>query len=295
MRNWVEIWANLKAILSQLPSVQVKDGIEIVIIAYLIYQIMQWFRGTKAWTLFKGILILLGIFGFASLMEFNTILWIFANTINVGIIAIFIVFQPELRRALEQLGRSQFFGKFLNLEEVRRTGDDLNEEQINDIVQAAEEMGKVKTGALIVLEQTESLSEYIRSGIPINAVVSKELLINIFEHNTPLHDGAVIVRGGRIAAATCYLPLSDNLSISKELGTRHRAGLGLSEAADAMVIIVSEETGKISMAVGGNLVRSVDSQYLKNKLIGLFGKKPEEKKHFLWKGFGKNDDKKTNQ
>ena len=137
MRNWVEIWTNLKAILSQLPSVQVKDGIEIVIIAYLIYQIMQWFRGTKAWTLFKGILILLVIFGFASLMEFNTILWIFANTINVGIIAIFIVFQPELRRALEQLGRSQFFGKFLNLEEVRRTGDDLNEEQINDIVQAA--------------------------------------------------------------------------------------------------------------------------------------------------------------
>ena len=241
------------------------------------------------------ILILFFIFMFASLMEFNTILWIFANTINVGIIAVFIVFQPELRRALEQLGRSNFFGKLLNLEEVRRTGDDLNEEQINDIVQAAEEMGKVKTGALIVLEQTESLAEYIRSGIPLDAVVSKELLINIFEHNTPLHDGAVIVQGGRIAAATCYLPLSDNLTISKELGTRHRAGLGLSEAVDAMVIIVSEETGKISLAIGGNLVRAVDSQYLKNKLISLYGKKPEEKKYFLWKGFGKNDDKKANQ
>ena len=295
MRNWVEIWTNLKTIMSQLPSIQVKDGIEILIIAYLIYQIIQWFWGTKAWTLLKGILILFFIFMFASLMEFNTILWIFANTINVGIIAVFIVFQPELRRALEQLGRSNFFGKLLNLEEVRRSGDDLNEEQINDIVQAAEEMGKVKTGALIVLEQTESLAEYIRSGIPLDAVVSKELLINIFEHNTPLHDGAVIVQGGRIAAATCYLPLSDNLTISKELGTRHRAGLGLSEAVDAMVIIVSEETGKISLAIGGNLVRAVDSQYLKNKLISLYGKKPEEKKYFLWKGFGKNDDKKANQ
>ena len=281
--------------MSQLPSVQVKDIIEILIIAYLIYHVMRWFWGTKAWTLIKGILILFFIFAFASLMEFNTILWIFANTINVGIIAVFIVFQPELRRALEQLGRSNFFGKLLNLDEVRRTSEDLNEEQINDIVQAAEEMGKVKTGALIVLEHTEALGEYIRSGIPLDAMVSKELLINIFEHNTPLHDGAVIVRGGRIAAATCYLPLSDNLSISKELGTRHRAGLGLSEAADAMVIIVSEETGKISVAIGGNLVRSVDSQYLKNKLISLFGKKPEEKKYFLWKGFGRNDDKKANQ
>ena len=195
MRNWVEIWTNLKTILSQLPSIQVKDGIEILIIAYLIYQIMQWFWGTKAWTLFKGILILLAIFAFASLMEFNTILWIFANTINVGIIAVFIVFQPELRRALEQLGRSNFFGKLLNLEEVRRTGDDLNEEQINDIVQAAEEMGKVKTGALIVLEQTESLSEYIRSGIPLDAVVSKEFLSIILPCTTaPSLSGAAGLR-----------------------------------------------------------------------------------------------------
>lgn len=294
MKGWEEIWVNLRLIMSQFPSIRLKDGFEILIITYVIYQILQWFRGTKAWMLFKGILILLFISVFASIMEFNTILWIFANTINVGIIAIFIIFQPELRRALEQLGRSNFLSSLLSFDDVRHTKENLSEEQMNGIVQAVEEMGKVKTGALIVLEQAASLDEYVKTGIPLDAEVSKELLLNIFEHNTPLHDGAVIIKGKRIAAATCYLPLSENMSISKELGTRHRAGLGLSEVTDAVIIIVSEETGNVSVAIGGNLVRAVDPQYLKNKLFHLFGKKEDVKRYFLWKGFGKND-KKANQ
>ncbi|MDO4765311.1 MAG: diadenylate cyclase CdaA [Eubacteriales bacterium] len=294
MRSWEEIWASIKVIMSQFPSIHIKDGIEILIIAVVIYRILLWFRGTKAWTLFKGILILLFVSIFASILEFNTILWIFANTINVGIIAIFIVFQQEIRRALEQLGKSNIISGMLNLDDLRGPNENLTEEQINDIVLAVEEMSKVKTGALIAFEQTASLYEYAKSGIFLNAEISEQLLVNIFEHNTPLHDGAVIVRAGRITAATCYLPLSDNTSISKELGTRHRAGVGLSEVTDAIVIIVSEETGNISMAIGGNLVRAVDTQYLKNKMIHLFAKKEKEKKHFSWKGFVKNG-KKTNQ
>lgn len=288
MRGWEEIWASIKMIMSQFPSIRLKDGLEILIISYVIYNVLKWFRDTKAWALFKGILILLAIAGIASLLEFNTILWIFANTINVGIIAVFIVFQPELRRALEQLGRSNFLNSLFNLDDIRSAKENLSEEQINAIVQASEEMGKAKTGALIIIERKVSLTEYVKTGIPLDAEVSKELLLNIFEHNAPLHDGAVIIQGQRISAATCYLPLSENMSISKELGTRHRAGLGLSEATDAVVIIVSEETGNISMAFNGNLVRAVDSHYLKNKMIHSFGKKEDSKRHFLWKGFGKN-------
>lgn len=291
MRGWEEIWANIRTLLSQLPSIRVKDIIEIFIITYVIYNILRWVRGTKAWTLFKGLLILLIMAIFATFMEFNTILWIFANTINVGIIAIFILFQPELRRALEQLGKSNLLNKVINLEDFKNQSEALTEEQINGIVQAVEEMAKVKTGALIAIEQEESLHEFAKTGIALDAELSKELLLNIFEHNTPLHDGAVIISGGKIAAATCYLPLSDNRSISKELGTRHRAGVGLSENSDAIVVIVSEETGNIALAMGGNLVRAVESQYLKNKLIHIFGKKTEQKKHSIWKGFGRNGKK----
>lgn len=294
MKGWEEIWIYINTNMSQFPSIKIKDIIEIFIISYVIYNILKWVRGTKAWTLFKGMLILLMVAVIASVLEFNTILWIFANTINVGIIAFFILFHPELRRALEQLGKSDLLNKMVNLEDFRNTNSDLTDEQINDIVQAVEEMAKVKTGALIAIEKDESLHEYAKTGITLEAEVSKELLLNIFEHNTPLHDGAVIIRRGRIAAATCYLPLSDNRSISKELGTRHRAGVGLTEATDSIVIIVSEETGKIAMAIGGNIIRSMEPQQLKNKLIQLFGKKPQEGKHSLWKGFGKNG-KKANQ
>lgn len=289
MRGFEDIWSSLRMATSYFPSFRAKDFIEIFIIAYVLYKVLLWFRGKQAWTVFKGILILIGSALIAYIMEFNTILWIFANTINVGIIAVFIMFQPELRSALEQLGKSNFARNFLLFADGRESNGRITEENINQILQATEVMSKAKTGALIVMEREVDLSDYIKTGIMLNANISKELLLNIFEHNVPLHDGAVIIRGQQIVAATCYLPLSDNMSISKELGTRHRAGVGISEQSDAIVIIVSEETGKISIVVGGNLVRAVDSQYLKNKLINLLGKKEPVKRHFLWKGFGKSD------
>ena len=161
---------------------------------------------------------------------------------------------------------------------------------INEIVKACMEMGKVKTGALIVVEQNQSLSEYERTGIEVDGIVTSQLIINIFEKNTPLHDGAVIVRGNRITSATCYLPLSDNMALSKELGTRHRAGVGISEATDSMTVIVSEETGKISVAYEGKLDRNLDAERLKEKLK-LIQNKPEEetRKRIVWKGWSKGE------
>lgn len=283
-----KLLGGFKGVMSQFPSIQIKDVVEILIITYIIYHILKWGRETKAWMLFKGVVVLGFISLIAFFLEFNTILWIFANTINVGIIAFFVLFQPELRRALEKLGQSNFLSGILNFEDHKNSKEQLSEEKINGIIQAVEEMAKKKTGVLIAIELEVSLAEYIRTGIILDAELSKELLINIFEHNSPLHDGAVIIRGRRIVAATCYLPLSENRSISKELGTRHRAGVGLSEVTDAIVIIVSEETGDVSMVINGNLARSVDQQYLKNKFMHFFGKKDDTKRYFLWKGFGKH-------
>ena len=189
----------------------------------------------------------------------------FLNTMSVGITAILIVFQPELRSALEQLGRKNWvtdiFSTDSRQEELEYTARTLQE-----ISRAAIEMGKVKTGALIVLQREVALGEYERTGIPIDAKVSSQLLINIFEHNTPLHDGAVIVRENRIVAATCYLPLSDNMELSKQLGTRHRAGVGISEQTDSVTIIVSEETGQVSVAQNGRLLRNISSSQLREVL-----------------------------
>jgi diadenylate cyclase len=269
----------------QLPTIKIKDLIEVFIIAFVIYELMLWVRGTRAWMLFKGIIVLGMVSGIATIFELNTILWIFSKTINVGIIALIIVFQPELRRALEQLGRRNFLNSIISFDDNRDKEDGLDESIISEIVKAVFEMSSAKTGALIVIEQNERLDEYEKTGIKIGAYVTKQILVNIFEHNTPLHDGAVIIRGNRIEAATCYLPLSDNKSLSKELGTRHRAGLGISEVSDAIVIIVSEENGKVSAALGGNLVRGVEAEYLKNKLLHIYLQSTEKKSFKLWKGW----------
>jgi diadenylate cyclase len=221
------------------------------------------------------------------ILELNTITFIFVKTINTGIIALLIVFQPELRSALEQLGRRNFFSTFLIFEEQKDKKEKISLKAIEEIVIAVEEMAKFKTGALIVVEKEVKLGEYERTGIPLNAIITSQLLINIFEHNTPLHDGAIIIRNNRIVSATCYLPLSDNMSLSKELGTRHRAAVGISEVSDCIVIIVSEETGNVSMALGGNIIRNVDSDYLKNKLV--YQKKTADiKKFIIWKGRQRN-------
>ena len=265
------------------PQIHVPDIIEIIIIAIVLYQVMGWFKKSRAWTLFKGIAVLALCWLVAAIFDLNTILWIFRNTISVGIIAIIIIFQPELRRALEQLGKQNFIATLFDSSSSEKR-ERFTTKTMNELIKAAFEMSKNKTGALIVIEQNVALGDYERTGIPIDAVVSSQLLVNIFEHNTPLHDGAVIMRNNRIVAATCYLPLSDSLEINKELGTIHRAGIGISEMSDSMTIIVSEETGDVSVAVGGELFRGLDADNLRKKLSYIQNKSLDVKRFRLWKG-----------
>ena len=273
-----------------LPQLKITDIIEIFIIAFLIYHIIKWVKSTRAWSLMRGLAILLIFWIIAYTFHFNAIIWIFVKTINVGIIAIIIVFQPECRKALEQLGQKNIISPFYNLGEAKDKEERFSEHTLNELVRATFELSKTKTGALMVLEQEVLLKEYEQTGIEIDALVSSQLLINIFEHNTPLHDGAITIRGNRITAATCYLPLSDNMSLSKDLGTRHRAGVGISEVTDSFTIIVSEQTGKVSIAKNGELIRNVDGDYLRAKLVEVQKKTTGEvKKIKLWKGKRKDE------
>lgn len=265
------------------PDVTVTDIVEILIIAFLLYHILVWFKTTRAWTLFKGILVILVFILLAAIFQMNTILWIADKTINVGIIAILVIFQPEMRKALEQLGRKRFISTLFSIDNGKNTVERYSERTVNEMVKACYEMGKVKTGALIVIENDVQLGEYERTGIELDSILSSQLLINIFEKNTPLHDGAIIVRGNRVVAATCYLPLSDNLALSKDLGTRHRAAVGISEVSDSMTIVVSEETGKVSLAVEGELYRNIDEEFLKKKLSEGHLKDVENGKLIDWK------------
>ncbi len=265
------------------PDVTVTDIVEILIIAFLLYHILVWFKTTRAWTLFKGILVILVFILLAAIFQMNTILWIADKTINVGIIAILVIFQPEMRKALEQLGRKRFISTLFSFDNGKNMVERYSERTVNEMVKACYEMGKVKTGALIVIENDVQLGEYERTGIELDSILSSQLLINIFEKNTPLHDGAIIVRGNRVVAATCYLPLSDNLALSKDLGTRHRAAVGISEVSDSMTIVVSEETGKVSLAVEGELYRNIDEEFLKKKLSEGHLKNVENGKLIDWK------------
>ncbi|MBE5901021.1 MAG: TIGR00159 family protein [Lachnospiraceae bacterium] len=250
-----------------LPEITKTDIAEILIITFLVYNIMVWIKNTRAWVLFKGLIVILAFISVAAIFQMNTILWLAERTLSVGITALVIIFQPELRKALEQLGQKKFFSGLNFMELQKNNVERYSERTVQELVKACFEMGKVKTGALIVVEREIVLAEFERTGIPLDALVSNQILINIFEHNTPLHDGAVIVRGNRIVAATCYLPLSDNLHLSKELGTRHRAAVGVSEVNDSMTIIVSEETGKVSVAEQGRLERDVTPERLKERLM----------------------------
>ena len=249
-----------------LPKISITDIVEIIIIAFLIYYMLVWIKNTRAWMLLRGLMVILLFVLLAALFQMNTILWLSGKVVNIAAIALVIIFQPELRNALERLGRKNFLTAFFSFDFQKASTVRFSEKTITEIVKACYEMGKVKTGALIVIERDVMLNEYIRTGIPLDSLVSSQLLINIFEHNTPLHDGAIIVRGDRIVAATCYLPLSDNMELSKELGTRHRAAVGVSEVSDSMTIIVSEETGAVSLAVEGTLYRNIDADFLKSKL-----------------------------
>ena len=257
------------------------DFIEILIIAFLFYHILLWIKSTKAWNLFKGIIVILLFVLVSAIFQMNTILWLAERTLNVGLIALVIIFQPELRKALENLGEKNFFGKIFNFSKSDECK--FSDRTIEELIKACYAMGKVRTGALIVIEDEILLNEYIRTGIDIDAILSSQLLINIFEKNTPLHDGAVIVRGDRVVSATCYLPLSDSLSLSKNLGTRHRAAVGVSEVSDSLTIVVSEETGKVSIASKGQIYHGIDADFLREKLQYLQNRNHEVSKLELLK------------
>ncbi len=272
-----------------IPDIYITDIIEIIILSYLIYHLVKWVKNTRAWSVVKGLVVIMGFWLVAVIFELNVIIWIISNTINVGIIAIIIVFQPEFRKALEQLGQKNIVRSIIAFDDSKEKNERFSDHSMNEIIRATFELARHKTGALIVMEEDAPLKDFESTGIFIDSIISSELLINIFEHNTPLHDGAVILRGNRIAAATCYLPLSDNMQLSKDLGTRHRAGIGISEVSDSLTIIVSEETGKVSIAKDGKLIRNVDGDYLRAKLIDAQNKTIEAKKIKLWKGRFRNE------
>ena len=258
-----------------MPTVRFSDILEIFIIAFLVYHILVWAKNTRLWSLLKGVIVIVVFILVAALFNMSTILWIVERVFSIAIIAMVVILQPELRKALEELGRKNFFSNVLSLGDPKTEGR-FSDRTLIEIVRACVDMAKVRTGALIVIEKSHPLTEYERTGIEVDGIVTSQLLINIFEHNTPLHDGAVVIKGDRVTAATCYLPLSDNMGIGKELGTRHRAGVGVSEATDSLTIIVSEETGKISIASEGELERAVDSDRLRERLKILQDKHTEE-------------------
>ena len=253
------------------PEMHLTDIVEILIIAFLVYQLMIWIKNTKAWMLLKGILVL-GVFIFlAYLFQMHTILWIVRNSLTVLATALIVVFQPELRRALEKLGERKYISVVMPFDSTKDKGR-FSEDTVDGIIDASYIMGKAKTGALIVVEQAIRLTEYESTGIQLDCIVSSQVLINIFEHNTPLHDGAIIIRNDRIVSATCYLPLSDNMGLSKELGTRHRAAVGLSEVSDALVIVVSEGD-RICICGAG---RRSGPEYFPGKAQRISGRHPEQ-------------------
>ncbi len=257
-----KIWNNFQSI-QQNPM----NLVDILLVAFVVYEILVVIRKTRAAQLAKGAVVVLVVYALANLMNLRTVVWIMQSVLQIGFLALIVLFQPELRRALEQMGRTDKWAA--TLFKNRRDDPSLRAKWQNAclaICDAAEQLSDTRTGALIVLERNSNLSEIIRTGTPLNADVNREMLGTIFYEGTPLHDGAVVVRDGVLKAAGCVLPLSDNLEIGKDMGTRHRAALGMSENSDAVVVVVSEETGIISMAKNGVLIRRLDRQNLFNLL-----------------------------
>ncbi|QCX34256.1 TIGR00159 family protein [Caloramator sp. E03] len=259
---------NLSSILSLIKNIEPRNVIDILIVAYIFYKILMLIKETRAEQLIKGLVLVVIVMKLSQVLGFVTLYWIIQNTLTVGLIAIIIIFQPELRKALEHLGRSRFFTKkfFESEEEMERI--------VNEIAIAASNLSSTKTGALIVIEQETGLSDFAQSGVKLDAIVSSSLLENIFFENSPLHDGAVIIKKDRIYAAACVMPLTDQF-VSKELGTRHRAAIGITENSDAIAIVVSEETGTISLAINGKLTRNYNAERLILVLKKIFIRKME--------------------
>ena len=285
MQLWDKLAEYAKNFSSYRTTMDFGDVAEILIIAVLLYYTLVWMMTTRAWILLKGLIVILAFLLLAYFFRMTTILWMAQNVLGFAVTALIVVLQPELRKALEELGKKNIISSVLPFDNSHRVNEEFSEKTINEITKACVEMGKVRTGALIVIEQKVSLRDYERTGIDVDGIVTSQLLINIFEHNTPLHDGAVIIQGNRVVSATCYLPLSDNLGLSKELGTRHRAGVGISEITDSLTIIVSEETGKISVAYEGELERNLDADSLRDRMHKILNNPVEEHKNLrIWKG-----------
>ena len=285
MQLWDKLAEYAKSFSIYRTTIDFGDVAEILIIAVLLYYTLVWMKTTRAWILLKGLVVILVFLLLAYCFRMTTILWMAQNVLGFAVTALIMVLQPELRKALEELGKKNIISSVLPFDSSHRVNEEFSEKTINEITKACVEMGKVKTGALIVIEQKVSLRDYERTGIDVDGIVTSQLLINIFEHNTPLHDGAVIIQGNRVVSATCYLPLSDNLGLSKELGTRHRAGVGISEITDSLTIIVSEETGKISVAYEGELERNLDADSLRDRMHKILNNPVEEHKNLrIWKG-----------
>ena len=277
MRSWI----------SFLPRITFSNLTEIIILTILVYYSLLWIKSTKAWYLLRGIAMIMAFAVAAAIFHWDTILWILGRTGGIAVTALVIIFQPELRKALEQLGSRNLISEIFSLES-NQENQGFSDRTVNEIVKATFEMAKVKTGALMVIERKVSLKEIERTGIEINGLVSSQLLINIFEHNTPLHDGAVVIRGNRVTAATCYLPLSDNMTISKDLGTRHR----ISEVTDSLTVVVSEETGRVSVVENGKLRRISTAEDLR-KVLAVAEDQEESNGTLLkiWKGKRRNERK----
>lgn len=272
----VDLMRNLSLI-----KINIFDIVDILIVAFVVYKLIMLIKDTRAYQLVKGIVVLLLITQISKWMRLNVINWILTNGLSYGVLALMIVFQPELRRALEQIGRSRIWGKLFNLEEEEARLKWQN--SIEEIIKALMYLSKNKIGALVVIEGQTKIGEVINTGIMLDSEISSQLLINIFIPNTPLHDGAVIIREGKIKAAACFLPLSENRYISKELGTRHRAALGISETSDATAIIVSEETGIISVAYNGGLTRNLNADSLRRILLRPLKEDKNKNSFFKWR------------
>ncbi len=267
----MELWTNIR----------VWDIIDILIVSYVIYKLIMLVRGTRAVQLLRGIFVLLIAWGLSVAFQLHTLNWLMNQAFTFGVLAIIIIFQPELRRALEQLGRGTLFSRSSNAEDTEF------KTIIAEVIKALNYFSKNKIGALIVFERETGLMDVIESGTKLNSNISSELLINIFIPNTPLHDGAVIISGNQIMAAGCYLPLSENPFISKELGTRHRAAIGMTEVSDAVVLVVSEETGQISLSINGQVVRDIKEESLISKLFEELRPNKDNSKKPFWRRRGR--------
>lgn len=283
--NWRTVLDSFFSAFNQFRTISFIDILDILIVAYIIYRVMKLLKDTSAERLIKGIIILVGIMLLASMLHLTMISWLLQQALNVGLFAIVVVFQPELRRLLEQIGKGNFSRLI-----VPADAPDEVESMITATVSACADMSRTKTGALIVFERRERLGEIISTGTMVDAAPSAELIKNIFFKNSPLHDGAMIVRAGRVCAAGCVLPLSGNQSLSRDLGTRHRAAVGMSESADSVLVVVSEETGSISVAIGGMLKRHLSHDMLRKLLENeLLDSEKQEKSRLaairdMWKG-----------